>query len=631
MYGGQRRGRADGDLDSDDIFMDRDRPDANSTENNYQQAKNMLTTCQDCGLTWKNGHGCKATGKICLKCGQIGHFARVCRFTGEEDSLKQNDGNKSNSNSVKKIKKAKRSSKSDSKENRSDFNFSRHNGEANNNNKQNFKDKQRGHTESQKTSFKDDEAMKEEANGLYKQGKFKQALAKYTKLIELCPTNANHYSNRSACYMMMEQYEHALIDARKTIEIDPKHIKAHTRLVKCAVSLGKTMVAETALTKLSEVDPSNEILAPQRKKLKEVQKHLENETEAVASKQYKKALLEINKCLATCNKSIPFKLRKGEYLALLGRYKDAEAAAKDVLLVESSNIEAKYILGLCIYQSDVDRAVDYLRETLRLVPDHKKLVSLYKKAKKLADKKKAGNDAVKNRDYDEALKFYAEAMAVDPKNTGMKKKLHYNMALAYYKLGSLRKTIEECSKALGIDPMYMKALMRRGRCYMDLKEWEEAVKDLTRACKLDDDKDCRKLLDEAKQKLATVKKDYYKIIGVSRNASQEDIKKAYRQQALLHHPDRHATATHEELKMHEKKFKEITQAYRIIMKNHKANKPQPHYHCAGCSFSHANCRHDDDDDDDDEWEPDDDEIYRHYMRDVFFAFVTSMRQNSFRC
>ena len=45
--------------------------------------------------------------------------------------------------------------------------------------------------------------------------------------------------------------------------------------------------------------------------------------------------------------------------------------------------------------------------------------------------------------------------------------------------------------------------------------------------------------------------DYYKILGVGRDATQEDIKKAYRSLAMKHHPDRGGD---------EKKFKEIEEA-----------------------------------------------------------------------
>ncbi len=54
------------------------------------------------------------------------------------------------------------------------------------------------------------------------------------------------------------------------------------------------------------------------------------------------------------------------------------------------------------------------------------------------------------------------------------------------------------------------------------------------------------------------KRDYYDVLGISRNASEEEIKRAYRKLALEWHPDRNKSPEAE------KKFKEINEAYEVL-------------------------------------------------------------------
>ncbi|MFH0855207.1 MAG: molecular chaperone DnaJ [Candidatus Omnitrophota bacterium] len=61
--------------------------------------------------------------------------------------------------------------------------------------------------------------------------------------------------------------------------------------------------------------------------------------------------------------------------------------------------------------------------------------------------------------------------------------------------------------------------------------------------------------------MVSVKRDYYEVLGVHKNASLDEIKKVYRELALKFHPDR---VPHEQKKEAEEKFKDISEAYAVL-------------------------------------------------------------------
>ena len=66
--------------------------------------------------------------------------------------------------------------------------------------------------------------------------------------------------------------------------------------------------------------------------------------------------------------------------------------------------------------------------------------------------------------------------------------------------------------------------------------------------------------------MMATKRDYYEILGIKKNATLDEIKKAYRELALRYHPDR---VPSEQKKEAEEKFKEISEAYAILSDSQK--------------------------------------------------------------
>jgi molecular chaperone DnaJ len=67
--------------------------------------------------------------------------------------------------------------------------------------------------------------------------------------------------------------------------------------------------------------------------------------------------------------------------------------------------------------------------------------------------------------------------------------------------------------------------------------------------------------------MATTKRDYYEVLEVSKNASAEEIKKAYRKKAIQYHPDKNPGD-----KVAEEKFKEAAEAYEILSSEDKRSR-----------------------------------------------------------
>merc|ERR1719209_2097950 len=430
------------------------------------------------------------------------------------------------------------------------------------------------------------EQSKKEGNELFANHKFSEALVKYNEAVRLHPTDATFLSNRAACHLTLGAPGLGLKDARRATEVDPTYAKGWLRGLRCAIQLGDMEQAAEMAEMLLELAPGLvEVVEEEVKVMRKVEK-LEKEVAAAMEKeQYSAALHCLDLLACCCPRGKKIAVKRAEILSQKGNFFRvrellvqvfADGKSQEGLpaysLALPPTVEVFYIRGLMSYfQDKLDDVFQDLSRVLELEPDHHKAKAVLSKAILFRLKKEEGKLLYQAGDHEEAYRSYTEALVIDKLNSLANAKLYFNRAVNAAKLGRLSDTVDDLTTAVQLDKGYTKAFLRRAQCFMELESFDEAVKDYEQVVRLEPKNvEFGKLLSEASEKLRNSKnKDFYALLGVDRTATLEVIKKAYRKAALTHHPDRH-TATEEALKnFHEKKFKDIGEAYAVLSDDEK--------------------------------------------------------------
>jgi len=130
------------------------------------------------------------------------------------------------------------------------------------------------------------------------------------------------------------------------------------------------------------------------------------------------------------------------------------------------------------------------------------------------NRKNEGNELFKKNKVQRALKKYKKAVTILDSESGMsdqekakakelKLPLYLNLAACKLHTKEYSEVKENCKKALDIDSNSIKALLRRGKAYIELDEWESAKQDLNQALEVDPKNvDVKKELARLQKKIA---------------------------------------------------------------------------------------------------------------------------------
>jgi DnaJ family protein C protein 7 len=382
------------------------------------------------------------------------------------------------------------------------------------------------------------EKYKLEGNQAYGQKDYPKAFEAYSLAIKHNPFQASYYGNRSAALMMLNHYGQALDDARHCITLDDTFVKGYLRAAKCYMMVGNPSLSIDYYDKALSLQPHNTQAVDEKSQCQVLISNIEKSQQLFDKGDFRACVHYLDRCLNIVPFCEKFRTFKAEALAMNGNIDEATSLSNDLIRVNNNNSDAIYIKALCLYfQDDTSRAHQFLQRVLRNDPDHKKALKLIKISKQLIRKKEEGNEAFKNGNPQEACDLYTQALAIDPYNSITNSKLYCNRALMLQKLGRLQEAIDDCTEAIKLDDKYIRAYKRRAGLYSENEQYEESLRDWKKVFDLEPNRENKQLVNEAEKQLKLSKrKDYYKILGVDKSATQDELKRGYRKKALLHHP-----------------------------------------------------------------------------------------------
>ena len=217
------------------------------------------------------------------------------------------------------------------------------------------------------------------------------------------------------------------------------------------------------------------------------------------------------------------------------------------------------------FKGDYDSAKREINNLIRQGFNDDKFAKLKRHIDTINNAKIKANTYFKNNNYDQAISEYTKLLEFDPENKNFMSIILTNRALCLKKQGKNMEALKDVDQAIQYNPNYATAYIRRALIYEELKMFDDAKSDLSKAKELDPrNTKIDGYMNEANQKSEKARnRDYYQILGINRNATQAEIKKAYRKLALKYHPDRNSESEQTK-KVAQRKFQDVSDAYSVL-------------------------------------------------------------------
>jgi stress-induced-phosphoprotein 1 len=277
------------------------------------------------------------------------------------------------------------------------------------------------------------QTKKNEGNTFFKNKNYREAIAKYTEAIAADNTDVTFFSNRSACYAALNEWQLAAEDGKSCIVTDRNFVKGYFRLGLALQNLQDFEGASDAVKRGLGIESTNA-------DLKRMSRELD---ESMRMKRVEAAIQLAETQLSSQD--------------IQGAYKTCDNALRLDPTNENLNRQMGRIRPL--YERAEKNRVAGLDKKERL--------------------KEEGDQKFKSADFEGAIAAYTMALdAIPDKSAEIALKCYNNLAACYKQLSNFEGTIADSTHVLEYKPDDIKALMRRAQAFEACERYKSALQDV---------------------------------------------------------------------------------------------------------------------------------------------------------
>ncbi|XP_053694100.1 dnaJ homolog subfamily C member 3 [Sabethes cyaneus] len=398
---------------------------------------------------------------------------------------------------------------------------------------------------------------------LLARGQLSDALTHYHAAVEGDPNNYLTYFKRGTVYLALGKAKFAVNDFSRVLELKPDFLAARAQRGQVYLKMGDFDSAEMDFMNVLRMDPNNDEINFQYGRIEPARDQWALCLDVIHRGDYTTAVALLTQLLEMCPWSVEIRetraqayIRIGDRLAAVSEYRSVNRLSLD-------STEGYYTLSKLLYDlGDSAAALKEIRECLKLDPEHKDCFPFYKKIKKVDKVHTETQLALEEQRYKECAEYAEKLVKLEPDVPMIRYNGKQLLCSCMLKDEQYTAAVGRCREALDIyqDPEVM---CDRAEALIGAEMYDDAIHQYREALDINDNLQRAKEGIERAQRLQkqAERRDYYKILGVKRSATKQEIVKAYRKAAQKWHPDNFQG---DEKKVAEKKFIDVAAAKEVL-------------------------------------------------------------------